>query len=165
MPLSPAFVLSPSSFATGCVVTGSSVQCSCKPGYTGAQCERWVLPLHPAPRQPAGGVGPAGGGALQVWGPCRWGGSAGEGALQVGGLCRWGALRGVLAGGVAAGTWLWAGLCPVPAQSWGGAVVSLRLEKGLGKNTRRSLNKSLTSFLPFPVCTLFRNLRIRSNRP
>ncbi|XP_006104519.1 laminin subunit alpha-3 [Myotis lucifugus] len=28
------------SFATGCVVTGSSVQCSCKPGYTGAQCER-----------------------------------------------------------------------------------------------------------------------------
>ncbi|XP_045705786.1 laminin subunit alpha-3 isoform X2 [Phyllostomus hastatus] len=28
------------SFATGCVVTGRSVQCSCKPGYTGAQCER-----------------------------------------------------------------------------------------------------------------------------
>ncbi|XP_054439429.1 laminin subunit alpha-3 isoform X2 [Pteronotus mesoamericanus] len=28
------------SFATGCVVTGRSVQCSCKPGYTGTQCER-----------------------------------------------------------------------------------------------------------------------------
>ncbi|XP_066102434.1 laminin subunit alpha-3 isoform X1 [Saccopteryx bilineata] len=28
------------SFATGCVVTGRSVQCFCKPGYTGAQCER-----------------------------------------------------------------------------------------------------------------------------
>ncbi|XP_016022014.2 laminin subunit alpha-3 isoform X2 [Rousettus aegyptiacus] len=28
------------SFATGCVVTGGNMQCSCKPGYTGAQCER-----------------------------------------------------------------------------------------------------------------------------
>nr|XP_019596793.1 PREDICTED: laminin subunit alpha-3 isoform X1 [Rhinolophus sinicus] len=28
------------SFATGCVVTGGNVQCSCKPGYTGTQCER-----------------------------------------------------------------------------------------------------------------------------
>ncbi|KAM5304312.1 laminin subunit alpha-3 isoform 1-T1 [Glossophaga mutica] len=28
------------SFATGCVVTGRSVQCSCKPGYAGTQCER-----------------------------------------------------------------------------------------------------------------------------
>lgn len=35
----------PSSFATGCVVTGGNMQCSCKPGYTGTQCERWVLPL------------------------------------------------------------------------------------------------------------------------
>uniref|UniRef100_A0A8C0R110 Laminin subunit alpha-3 n=1 Tax=Canis lupus dingo TaxID=286419 RepID=A0A8C0R110_CANLU len=28
------------SFATGCVVTGGNVRCSCKPGYTGTQCER-----------------------------------------------------------------------------------------------------------------------------
>ncbi|KAM9055333.1 laminin subunit alpha-3 isoform 4-T5 [Megaptera novaeangliae] len=28
------------SFATGCVVTGGKVKCSCKPGYTGTQCER-----------------------------------------------------------------------------------------------------------------------------
>ncbi|XP_042817416.1 laminin subunit alpha-3 isoform X3 [Panthera tigris] len=28
------------SFATGCVVTGENVRCSCKPGYTGTQCER-----------------------------------------------------------------------------------------------------------------------------
>ncbi|XP_060040830.1 laminin subunit alpha-3 [Erinaceus europaeus] len=28
------------SFATGCVVTGGNVVCSCKPGYTGTQCER-----------------------------------------------------------------------------------------------------------------------------
>ncbi|XP_024894457.1 laminin subunit alpha-3 isoform X3 [Pteropus alecto] len=28
------------SFATGCVVTGGNMQCSCKPGYTGTQCER-----------------------------------------------------------------------------------------------------------------------------
>ncbi|EPY78192.1 hypothetical protein CB1_001112006 [Camelus ferus] len=28
------------SFATGCVVTGGNVKCSCKPGYTGTQCER-----------------------------------------------------------------------------------------------------------------------------
>ncbi|KAM5219505.1 laminin subunit alpha-3 isoform 2-T2 [Hipposideros larvatus] len=28
------------SFATGCVVSGRNVQCSCKPGYTGTQCER-----------------------------------------------------------------------------------------------------------------------------
>ncbi|XP_004421058.1 PREDICTED: laminin subunit alpha-3 isoform X1 [Ceratotherium simum simum] len=28
------------SFATGCVVTGKNVKCSCKPGYTGTQCER-----------------------------------------------------------------------------------------------------------------------------
>lgn len=28
------------SFATGCVVNGGNVRCSCKPGYTGAQCER-----------------------------------------------------------------------------------------------------------------------------
>ncbi|KAB1258479.1 Laminin subunit alpha-3 [Camelus dromedarius] len=27
-------------FATGCVVTGGNVKCSCKPGYTGTQCER-----------------------------------------------------------------------------------------------------------------------------
>uniref|UniRef100_A0A673UW51 Laminin subunit alpha 3 n=1 Tax=Suricata suricatta TaxID=37032 RepID=A0A673UW51_SURSU len=27
------------SFSTGCVVTGENVRCSCKPGYTGAQCE------------------------------------------------------------------------------------------------------------------------------
>ncbi|ELW48958.1 Laminin subunit alpha-3 [Tupaia chinensis] len=28
------------SFATGCVVNGGNVRCSCKPGYTGTQCER-----------------------------------------------------------------------------------------------------------------------------
>ncbi|XP_019786071.2 laminin subunit alpha-3 isoform X7 [Tursiops truncatus] len=28
------------SFATGCVVTGGNVKCSCKAGYTGTQCER-----------------------------------------------------------------------------------------------------------------------------
>uniref|UniRef100_A0A4X2JNT0 Laminin subunit alpha 3 n=1 Tax=Vombatus ursinus TaxID=29139 RepID=A0A4X2JNT0_VOMUR len=28
------------SFATGCVVNGGNVKCSCKPGYVGAQCER-----------------------------------------------------------------------------------------------------------------------------
>ncbi|XP_040840615.1 laminin subunit alpha-3 isoform X1 [Ochotona curzoniae] len=28
------------SFATGCVVNGGNVRCSCKPGYTGVQCER-----------------------------------------------------------------------------------------------------------------------------
>uniref|UniRef100_F7CRB3 Laminin subunit alpha-3 n=1 Tax=Monodelphis domestica TaxID=13616 RepID=F7CRB3_MONDO len=28
------------SFATGCVVNGVNVKCSCKPGYVGAQCER-----------------------------------------------------------------------------------------------------------------------------
>ncbi|XP_036761629.2 laminin subunit alpha-3 isoform X2 [Manis pentadactyla] len=28
------------SFATGCVVTEENVRCSCKPGYTGTQCER-----------------------------------------------------------------------------------------------------------------------------
>ncbi|XP_023597830.1 laminin subunit alpha-3 isoform X2 [Trichechus manatus latirostris] len=28
------------SFATGCVVNGRNVRCSCKPGYTGTQCER-----------------------------------------------------------------------------------------------------------------------------
>ncbi|XP_010637029.1 laminin subunit alpha-3 isoform X1 [Fukomys damarensis] len=28
------------SFATGCVVNGGNVQCTCKPGYTGSQCER-----------------------------------------------------------------------------------------------------------------------------
>lgn len=28
------------SFATGCAVDGGAVRCACKPGYTGAQCER-----------------------------------------------------------------------------------------------------------------------------
>uniref|UniRef100_A0A8C6RC99 Laminin, alpha 3 n=1 Tax=Nannospalax galili TaxID=1026970 RepID=A0A8C6RC99_NANGA len=28
------------SFATGCAVNGGNVRCACKPGYTGAQCER-----------------------------------------------------------------------------------------------------------------------------
>ncbi|KAF4024914.1 hypothetical protein G4228_016858 [Cervus hanglu yarkandensis] len=28
------------SFATGCVVTGENIKCSCKPGYTGSRCER-----------------------------------------------------------------------------------------------------------------------------
>uniref|UniRef100_A0A8C5NVV6 Laminin subunit alpha-3 n=1 Tax=Jaculus jaculus TaxID=51337 RepID=A0A8C5NVV6_JACJA len=28
------------SFATGCIVNGGTVRCACKPGYTGAQCER-----------------------------------------------------------------------------------------------------------------------------
>ncbi|KAK2094528.1 hypothetical protein P7K49_028266 [Saguinus oedipus] len=52
-PAGPARVLTPTgpglatdfssqkaSFATGCVVNGGNVQCSCKAGYTGTQCER-----------------------------------------------------------------------------------------------------------------------------
>ena len=40
------------SFATGCVVTGENVKCSCKPGYTGTRCERWVPPSPVPPFSP-----------------------------------------------------------------------------------------------------------------
>ena len=100
------------SFATGCVVTGEDVKCSCKPGYTGARCERWVPPS-PAPPS----------------------------------------LRPHLTGGVgSAGRLLqaprvWVGLCWVVAQSWGGAAGFPEAGKrSLGKNTRLSLHRSLTSF-------------------
>ncbi|XP_054579702.1 laminin subunit alpha-3 isoform X4 [Eptesicus fuscus] len=46
------------SFATGCVVTGSSVQCSCKPGYTGAQCERCAPGYFGNPQKLGGGCQP-----------------------------------------------------------------------------------------------------------
>ena len=44
------------SFATGCVVTGEDVKCSCKPGYTGARCERWVPPSSAPPSHRWGGL-------------------------------------------------------------------------------------------------------------
>ncbi|KAM7127014.1 laminin subunit alpha-3 isoform 1-T1 [Molossus nigricans] len=46
------------SFATGCVVTGRSVQCFCKPGYTGTQCESCAPGYFGNPQKFGGGCQP-----------------------------------------------------------------------------------------------------------
>ena len=70
------------SFATGCVVTGENVKCSCKPGYTGTRCERWVppSPVPPfSPPPPNSQVGWALRAGCDMHPGCGWGSELGWG--------------------------------------------------------------------------------------